>query len=141
MLRHFWLMAVGSRWHGFKFLGQLSRIVSEFGVLSSSFWCVPPNIGAILAVFNHSAHDLSAHFEQKCAPCPTLSLFQPASRLKACSMSPRCLWFCEKLTLTNVFFSMMWTALSIIRLIRLSMVKHSTAVPLKHTFFMLCAMT
>lgn len=73
MLRHFRLMAVGSRWHGCESLGQLSEIVSEFGVLSGSFWCVPPNVGAISAVFYGAAHDLSAHFEQKCAPCPTLS--------------------------------------------------------------------
>ena len=58
----------------------------------------------------------------------TVSVCQADRLVKACEIASRCRWCGEKLNLTNVFFSVMKTALSIIRFMKLSMVKTSTSV-------------
>ena len=56
-------------------------------------------------------------------------------------ISAKCRWCGEKLILTNVFFSTMCTALSIMRLMSESIVNRSTSVPLNTVCFILWAMT
>src|SRR5574344_1030859 len=58
----------------------------------------------------------------------TVSVCQVDRLVKACEIASRCRWCGEKLNLTNVFFSVMKTAFSIIRFMKLSMVKTSTSV-------------
>ena len=56
------------------------------------------------------------------------STCQAESLVKACDKASRCRWCGEKLNLIKVFFSTMKTALSIIRFMKLSIVKAPTSV-------------
>ena len=60
---------------------------------------------------------------------------------KAVVNSSRCRWCGEKLIRMNVLFSTIYTALSMTRLIKLSIVKLSTTVSLKSVCFISCATT